>query len=312
MRWPARGTLLLIALNVALTPAGCSFGPKALECSHGKYNEAVKRVGEEQMLLNIVRLRYNDNPLRLDVSSIAAQYELDGSLEARPFFSTEATGDMFREFSKILPFAGVTGTNRPTISLTPLDDPETLRGLFTPATADGIIFLAETSYPVSTVFRLWVEYLNRVPNAVAAGGPTREFVPGFRDFQRVARLLQTLQDRGDIRFIRQERVTKLGSPMPAGSVTPTHLIEAAQSGLEYVEEPDKTWALIRRDRRLDLKVNPLGVACPEVQELVALLGLKQGELSYEVTVGPLVQPFALPGPEPERTAINLFPRSVVQ
>ena len=49
------------------------FGPRMLERSHGQYNESLKQVAEEQLLLNIVRLRYNDNPMRLDVSAIAAQ-----------------------------------------------------------------------------------------------------------------------------------------------------------------------------------------------------------------------------------------------
>ncbi|MFN0066799.1 MAG: hypothetical protein ACKVYV_04095 [Limisphaerales bacterium] len=125
---------------------GCSVGPKALERTHSQYNEAVIRVTEEQLLLNIVRLRYADNPGRLDVTAIASQYEVGGSLEARPFFSTEGVNlappvGPFGEFTRILPFAGVTGTNRPTLSLVPLDDPENVRSLFQPSALDGIIFV---------------------------------------------------------------------------------------------------------------------------------------------------------------------------
>ena len=65
---------------------GPAFGPKVLEKTHGRYNEAVRRVDEEQLLRNVVRMRYNESPLELNVSSIASQYELDGSAEARPFF----------------------------------------------------------------------------------------------------------------------------------------------------------------------------------------------------------------------------------
>ena len=70
------------ALVFAMTlTAGCSFGPKAIERSHLKYNEAVKQVTEEQLLLNLVRLRYTDDIVQLDVSSIATQYELSGTGE---------------------------------------------------------------------------------------------------------------------------------------------------------------------------------------------------------------------------------------
>src|SRR5207247_742713 len=42
-----------------LCAAGCRFGAKMLEHSYGPYNDAVKQVAEEQLLTNIVRLRYN-------------------------------------------------------------------------------------------------------------------------------------------------------------------------------------------------------------------------------------------------------------
>lgn len=53
--------------------AGCgSFGPRALEKTHGRYNEAVHEVEQEEFLRNLVRMRYNDTPSSLNVSSIAA------------------------------------------------------------------------------------------------------------------------------------------------------------------------------------------------------------------------------------------------
>ena len=71
---------------LALLASGCAFGPRALECSHRPYNDAVKQVTEEELLLNLIRLRYNDDFVHLDMSSVAAQYELDAAAEARPFF----------------------------------------------------------------------------------------------------------------------------------------------------------------------------------------------------------------------------------
>src|SRR5262245_56444039 len=77
---------LVWGTSLGLTGGGCAFGPKVLEKTHGRYNEAVLHVKEEQLLRNLVRMRYNEAPLELNISSIAAQYELDGSAEARPFF----------------------------------------------------------------------------------------------------------------------------------------------------------------------------------------------------------------------------------
>src|SRR5262249_38231469 len=102
--------------------SGCSLGPKALHSTHGRYNESVRAVYEEQLLRNIVHLRYNEVLLDLDVAGIAAQYELSAQAEARPFFSPQATGNLFRAFSRILPDVQMAGAERPTISLNPQDD----------------------------------------------------------------------------------------------------------------------------------------------------------------------------------------------
>src|SRR5271157_4829502 len=115
--------LILCGQLVAVTGAGCAFGPRVLEKSHGRYQESVRQVDEEQLLRNLVHLRYSELPLELDVSSIAAQYELAGAAEARPFFVAPNPGSngIFRTFTSILPDLSVSGANRPTITLVPGD-----------------------------------------------------------------------------------------------------------------------------------------------------------------------------------------------
>jgi hypothetical protein len=308
--------MLLAGLAALLGCAtGCAFGPRALERSHSQYNESIKQATEEQLLANLVHLRYNDDATRLDVTAIAAQFALDASLEARPFNSSQAARvagpPPFATFSTILPFVGVTGSNRPTITYTPLNDPDTIRGLFRASSLDGIIFLAESGWPVATVFRLWVDYLNRVPNAIEASGPPRGLVPRFEQFQAAVTLLQVLQDRGAIRFVRKEKITEIGSPLPAGGVTAAAQVEAARNGYEYQQRPDRTWVLIKRYRRLELSIDPAALGSPELLELCRLLHLRPGLLSYDVTVGSAEEPQSCLHPEGSAT-INLYPRSTIQ
>jgi hypothetical protein len=308
---------LLAFLAFALGAGGCALGPRALELSHPRYNDALKQVKEEQLLLNLVRLRYNDNLAHLDVSSIAAQYEVDAQVQLQPFFTAQGANigppfGPFMSWTRFLPFAGITGSNRPTISLTPMDDADNLRPLFVPATVDGIVFLSETSWPVSTVFRLWVEYLNRVPNAVTASGPPRSVVPEFQQFQRAVELLQVLQDAGNIRFVREERLKEMGGPLPEPVITSAALVDAAKNGFEYQRRPDKTWVLVKRDRHLELRVAPAAAASLDLQELCELLNLKPGLLKYEVTVGAAAETFAAKVPPPAMNAINIYPRSTAQ
>src|SRR5690348_15557699 len=106
---------LSCGLALFLGGAGCAFGPRMLEQTHGKYNESVRTVYEEQLLRNIVHMRYNEAPAALNVSGIAAQYELGTQAEARPFFIAPNPSNanvIFRTFTSILPDALVSGSNR--------------------------------------------------------------------------------------------------------------------------------------------------------------------------------------------------------
>jgi hypothetical protein len=291
---------------------GCSFGPRTLENSHSQYNLAFKQVDSEELLLNIVRLRYGDAPAEVEVSSIAAQYELSASADVRPFFSTESlTGPIFRSFSTVLPFAGVAGANRPTFSLTPVHSDKTIARFLKPISPEGVVFFAETSWPISTVFRMWLEGMNGVPNAPSASGPTRSFPPEYSDFRRAIELLQVIQDRGELTFRKTEEEA-LGDPISADRVSGEALVEARKAGYEYRLTADKKgWQLVTKSRRIYLDLSPRTLQSGEYLELTRLLNLKQGLTRYEVsqsTVGFIEQrPNA-----PAGDKIVLVTRSLVQ
>ncbi len=57
VRW-----LLMCLWSVLLAAWGCSLGPRTVDNGRLQFNEAVKTTSEQQLLLNIVRLRYTDSP----------------------------------------------------------------------------------------------------------------------------------------------------------------------------------------------------------------------------------------------------------
>src|SRR5215467_6218925 len=196
----------------SVVAAGCTtLGPYALDQTRLHYNEVIKRTTEEQLLLNIVRLRYTDTPSSLAVSAIAAQFERSVSLQLTPFFV--AGNDA--SFTAVLPQVLGLGADRPTVSLTPLDDQEFTRKLFTPIGLDGVIYLAKTTWPIATVFRLYLENLNWVSNAETASGPTPKEAPVYADFRRGVEALQALQTRGQVVFAVEEQDQPVGGPLPA-------------------------------------------------------------------------------------------------
>jgi hypothetical protein len=310
-----RSAAILCALTLGVC-GGCAFGPHALERSHGRYNEAVHEVDDEEFLRNIVRVRYNERPSSLNVASIAAQYELTGQAEARPFFiapNPSNSNIIFRTFTAILPDAGATASERPTLSLVPGDDGTAVRQFLTPISADTLVFLAQGGWPVSAVLRLWVERLNGVPNASTTSNPSRDVPPDFARFARAAELFQEAQDQEWGSVLGEESLTEVSGPLPAEAVTAAAAVEAAKNGLEYRPRADgKTWALVRRERRLVMAIHAGEEGRPELLELEALLNLKPGQRRYELvpTAGGVPDPLRVPA-EPS-AALRLVPRSTAQ
>ena len=306
-----RSSLPAILLACVAISGCASLGPNALQQSRLQYNEVVKATTEEQLLLNIVRLRYTDTPSSLAVSTIAAQFERTQSFQVTPFF-TSAGGDINRSFTAILPQLGVGAADRPTVSLTPLDDQEFTRKLFTPMTLDGILYLAKTTWPISTVFRLYLENLNWVSNAQSASGPTPKEPPEVFDFLRGIKALQSLQDRGTIVFGQEERIETLGGPLPAASVAARDIIEAAKSGYEYrQDEKTGSWSLVKKGTAPVLLVGPDAGSSPDMKVFTSAFHLKPGLAKYEITQEALA-PFPSTFPPEGVTNVDLETRSLLQ
>lgn len=311
MTIPVLRPAVAIFLCQALLNAGCSLGPRAIEQTHGRYTEAVQRVEEEQFLYNIVRLRYSEASTELTVSSIAAQYEASGGIEARPFFSSESTTEpVFQTFSSLLPFGFLNGASRPTISHTPQDDGSSVRQFLTPISTETLVFLGQTGWPVSNIISIWIDRLNGVPNWIAVSGPKRDIPTDFARFQRATELLQAAQDL-ELLSIQTERLTtELSDTLPNEAVTGVAVADAAKNGFEY-RRNEEGWVLVKQEKKLILKLTPAGISSPEIAEFVELLNLKPGQDRYELHPATGV-PDPLKVPSEPSPALRFSPRSTVQ
>jgi hypothetical protein len=302
---PAMATFYC-GLAFALAGGGCSFGPQALEGTHGRYNESVRRVYEQQLLLNIVHQRYDESPTELDVSAIAAQYDLSIQAEARPFNSSQAARvsgpPPYASFSTILPDLALSGANRPTVTYTPDADDESVRAFFTPANADTLLFLTQSTGSISTILRLWTERLNGVPAE-----------PDGARFRRAVQLIQSAQEHDLLSVHAEEQAAEVGGPLPASAVSAAGAVDAAKSGLEVrLAEGGKGYSVVRKERRLVMEVNPGAEASPQITELEEILNLQMGRRRYELVVGVGGVPDPQLRPTPPSADVRITPRSTAE
>lgn len=294
-----------------LFAAGCSIGPRSIEKNRLRYNEAVKTSSEEQLLLNIVRLRYTDTPSSLAVTTIADQSELVHSLKAIPLLA--ASGDAVpHPFSRVLPQAELSAASRPTISLTPQDDVEFTKRLFTPISLESVASLSKTTWPISTVFRLWLENINWVSNAETISGPTPKTRPVFEEYLHGMLALQSLQDRKVVSIIVEERDEKVGDPVAATKVKGKDLVDAAKENYEFhKDDQGKNMALTRKKQQPVIRVAPGAAADPEFLEFCRIFRLDPRAKSFDMVADKL-DPYLTNAPPGGLAYLDLETRSLLQ
>jgi hypothetical protein len=152
-------------------------------------SSAVADSWKQQTLLNIIKVRYMDLPVFVDVSSIVAGYSMEtsGSVGAQ-FFSGNVSPDNGLSLGAAGKF-----TDRPTITYVPLTGEKFLRGLITPIDPKNIFFMLQSGYAADFILGLTVESINGVRNRSTAGGTVREADP---EFIRVLELLREVQAVG--------------------------------------------------------------------------------------------------------------------
>jgi hypothetical protein len=161
-------------------------GPNAVRTGRTNYNIVIQQTSSEQLLLNLVRLRYRDVPFFMEVASVSTSFYFDASASASVSLP-ESEGNIYA-FG-----AGAGYTERPTITYTPLQGDKFVRQLMSPIDLNTILLLYHSGWSVERIFRVCLQSINGVRNAPGASGPTPDYVPKYKKFREVVSLFRKLQ-----------------------------------------------------------------------------------------------------------------------
>ena len=179
---------IYLLASIALSLSGCaSFGPPSVDRDRFDYINAIASSWKQQTLLNIVKLRYADTPVFLDVGQIISGYQLEGTVSVGGALnSASAFGDVLS--------MGTAGryTDRPTITYTPLTGANFMHVLMTPIPPPALFMLIEQGWPVDMLMQIGVQRINGISNN--KGGLRGHAADP--DFARLLAALQRLQSSG--------------------------------------------------------------------------------------------------------------------
>lgn len=191
------------AAAMVLAIAACSsIGPATVPRDRADYGAAVGDSWKQQTLLNIVKLRYGDFPIFMEIAQVIAGYQLQttaaAGFSAQNFTTTSLGGP-----PAIAGTAGVGATyiDRPTVIYAPLTGNDFIKTLMRPIPPAAVLFLLQSAYPATIVLPLAVDSINGVANESRRAGMTRS---GDPEFARLTQLLFDLQ-RANALQIRIER-----------------------------------------------------------------------------------------------------------
>ena len=192
--------VLLVGAMEAFT--GCAhIGPKTIPVDRFDYSTAVADSWKQQTLLNIVKLRYMDVPVFVDVSSIVSGYSLQTGVTVGGSVSSQnAVQSNFGTLGGQAIY-----TDRPTITYMPLTGEKFLKGLLAPIDPKNIFFMMQSGYSADFLLALTVESLNGVRNRSVGGGVIHEADP---EFVRVLQLLREVQVAGAVGMRVEEDKSK--------------------------------------------------------------------------------------------------------
>jgi hypothetical protein len=187
------GRLLLLCLLLA----GCtSIGPQSVPRDRFDYVASISESAKQQILLNLLKVRYADAPVFLDVSSVINAYTLETTVDVFGQSAATSFTDSFRTLGASGRYA-----DQPTISYAPLSGDKFARSIMSPIPVSAVLLLAQGGYPLDAVLRFCVISVNGIDNsyggqAARAGDPKfHELLELLREHQVAGRI--EMRERGE-------------------------------------------------------------------------------------------------------------------
>lgn len=202
---------------------GCrAIGPGTVPLDRSDYSMAVARSWQHQTLLNIVKLRYLDMPVFMDIGQIVAGYSIESTISA--------SGGYERDSIVGLLGGSVKYTDRPTVTYLPKTGDDYLKGLLTPMRPESVFFMIESGYPADAVLLSSLSSINGLKNhtIMLAGGTAPD-----PQFLRVLHLLRRLQLAGSLGLRIETDYKRVSIPILTIRDTEHESPEIVEAGREF-------------------------------------------------------------------------------
>lgn len=245
-----------LAIALALVMGACqSMGSRRVAGDRFNYNEAIARSANEQLLLNMVRLRYGESLAFVDVTQVITQYRRE--------FGADIGGDVdIPGDGSVGAGANARWSDQPTITYAPRTGAEFTNSLLTPIRPVTVFAMVQADWPSEQLLRRVVRSINGV---AARDGTTGEW---NQEFTTMLRVLERVQRQGALGLASRADAERPTGPEGG----PTAVLRFRDVQLDSATAADVNE--LRRIWQLDPEINEYSLVfgvIPEARDQIAVL-----------------------------------------
>ena len=171
--------------------SGCQVANQSLRADFIDFNAILQGNQTQQMLLNLVRMRYRETPLFLQAGSLTASYESS--------FSADTTATIpDADLASLDIGGGYRFSSKPTISYTPVEGKEYVQQFMAEITPQTFAMLVRAGWPITKLGDLLVASVTLESGERLLGRPSAASHPRFREFFQG---LQEAEDRDELSLV---------------------------------------------------------------------------------------------------------------
>jgi hypothetical protein len=242
-----------------------------------RFNEVMRDTNDEQLLMNIVRLRYADSPVFVDLPNITSQFEMSARGNYLGGYGNQTPGPTSLGFGDM----GLRDT--PTLSYHPREGREIVKALLTPLSAD-LLIVVNAGANLEQLLLMSMNDINDVPNAPRSTNLISKVPEDNSLYVRGIRILADLRDRDatELAFGTDDDAEHSSDPIAKSAIDGRDLHDAAKDGYVYRSQRDGQMKLLKVEKDLFLRIRDPYVLSPEMQEVARIFRLRPGLNSYRI------------------------------
>ena len=284
------GWIISVSTFLALSMlSGCStVGPKLYEASFNDYTDAISKTADGQMLGNLVRMRYYESPVFLQVHNVTTSFSVGANAGASATLN-EGSGNSYGLS------AGANVSETPTITFSMPESEKYYGRMLAPLSAKQVTSLVLAGFDSELVFNTAVRGVNGLRNTSANLESSSEQSAATAQFQEVFSLIRKLRAEGLVDLELGGKETSWSSPVKLDArsdISQVLLLAAASyamsNHLEIVGYPDGMWQTHRYEKHMALRFSPNSDQSTDAQRLKKLLALKPDHYNFSMVEAEMV------------------------